>query len=227
MGDYLTLIYTYGFLISVFLLLIIFTSARSEVIDALKRFWAKLLFKRRFSRIIFIYPDKSTKKLYIKIDASHHEQDNKPFFINPSKSIIENGIPTFYYVMDNTFAHDFFNDPKEILGKILKEKRSGESDEKNKKRNIPDLSNSFHDILSEPYRFDARVVQEAMVKAQLGNQLGILEKILSIITSKNLVTIAGVIAIGAGLAAALSWLTLDAINQAEVCKQVAGVVANG
>lgn len=203
---------------SVFLLVF----AGKEVMNKLKR----SMYKRKAIEVELIGPDRKSAIIVCKKkDDSHFEVDGLPFFINSLKAVNRQGINVFTYVLGNSFAHDYVSDPKGALKKIIDEQKA-QKKLKNKKTGeetlIKDLTNDFHNIFDEPYRVDARMLQEVLINAQLSNKT-LWDELIKIFKSKNFVTIMTVIGIGVALTLLLSYQTFDAITNLQPCKQIAEI----
>jgi hypothetical protein len=217
--------YMGGFYGLLFLFLMLFTTARAEITDALQQAWARFRYKQKFVRLKFITSDMSARTIYATIKDAMLEMNDKRFIINPAKAIIEGGIRTFYFVNNNSVGHDFKNNPKEMLTKILKiarktEKAKGKKEIKNnpKPDKEIDARGSIHNIFDEPYRFDAATIQQTINQAQLSAP-SVVDKLVKLFSSKNFLTMALLAVIGAGAAAFMGFLTYNELAQAEFCRQ--------
>ena len=227
--DYLSYTYQIGFMICI----IILALTHKAVINSLKLMW----YRRKAIKLEFINADGTKNSVIAMRKGAEFEYKQCKFFLNPKKAILESGVKTFTYVNLNSMAHDYFNKPEIILQKLIKEaieinvnvqqiekkrfsfksKVVGE-----KKVVVKDISDQFHDIYAEPYRIDARLLQEAMTKAQL-SATAVFDKIIKLFTNKNLVTMAVIIAAASGAAAVLGWLIFDSISQGVVCTNLVDV----
>ena len=147
----------------------------------------------------------------------------------PKKSVRKFGLQRFTFVMNNAIGHDFYNKPREAFKKLIQEAKTNVVLEKKiskgllfkktsiETKEIPDLTEEFHDIFEEPYRLDAKLVQTAMINAQLSNA-SIFDKLLKLLSNKNMITIAMIIGILAAAAALAGWLALDKLTNMPACK---------
>lgn len=192
-----------------------------EIVNKIKR----TLYKRKAINVELIGPDRKSSIIVCKKkDDGYYEVDNMPFFINPLKSIKRGGVDVFTHVLGNSFSHDFINNPKEVLKKIIidckAEKKIKEKD--GKESNVKDLTEEFHNIFDEPYRVDARMLQEVLINAQLSSKT-LWDELIKVFKNKNLITIAIIAIIGIGIILLLSWQIYDAIVHLEICKMAATV----
>lgn len=227
--------YMGGFYGLLFLFLMIFSTARNEISDALRLAWAKFRYKQRFVRLRFISSDMSAMSIYASVKDAMIELKEQRFIINPAKAIMEGGIRTFYFVNNNAAGHDFGHNPKEMLNNIL------EISKKTKQLNInttikkgifkkkevnlesykvKDISGSVHNIFDEPYRFDALTIQQTINQAQLSAP-SVVDKLVRLFTSKNFLTMALIAVVASGSAAFMGFLTYNELAQAEFCRQAA------
>lgn len=225
--------YMGGFYGLLFLFLMIFTTARAEIRDALLLAWAKFRYQQKFVRLRFISSDMSALSIYASIKDAMLEMNDKRFIINPAKAIMDGGIRTFYFVNNNAAGHDFGHNPKEMLDKILeiskKSKRLNvntiikkgifkKNDVKVESQEVKDISGSVHNIFDEPYRFDAATIQQTINQAQLSAP-SVVDKLVKLFTSKNFLTMAMIAVIASGAAAFMGFLTYNELAQAEFCRQ--------
>ncbi|KKN48599.1 hypothetical protein LCGC14_0650980, partial [marine sediment metagenome] len=161
----------------------------------------------------FIGVDSNESYIFIRVKESAYELDDALFILNPKKATTHKGIKIFTFVLNNTFAHDWFVKPIDILKKIHEEVREKKE---NKNKKAVNLSEYFHDPFSEPYRADAALLQEAMIKRMLSNAT-MLDKFMKMITSPNLIRWAVIIGVCAAAAAGLSFMTYDTLVNVPVC----------
>lgn len=234
----LTPYYMGGFYGLAVLFVIIFSTARNEVMDAMQLFWVRLRYKTRFVRLKFIGADMNTLSIYAHIKDAMLKYQDKRFIINPAKAVMERGIRTFYFINDNASGHDFYHKPGDMLDKMLESIKSVQKLEettqtkegkisflkkkvvKKEQIEVKDLSGKVHNIFDEPYRFDASTIQQTINQAQLSAP-SVVEKLIQLFTSKNFLTLAIIAVVAAGLAAGLGFLTYNELAQAEFCRQAA------
>lgn len=194
--------------------IVTYTITPHETKDAMKRWWAKMKYKHVFSRISFINPDQSRMDIYVRTKESKFEHEGLPFFINPKKGIRERGVNTFYFVNKNTVGHDFINDPSEVLKQIIADCKELK---KTKDGEFPDLSSGVHEIWAEPYRFDARMMKEAITNAQLSATQQ-LHELIALFKDKNIIMIAIGIGIAAVAAAGFGFMSYNEFQAVEMCR---------
>ena len=225
--------YMFGF----FLVATVLIITRRETGNALKLWW----FKRKAVLVELIGSDGIASEIVVrKVGTYEYVHDGGHFFINPIKARTRRGIKVFTYVLGNSVSHDFRNKPTESFRKIIEDcKKSIVIMQKQRKWeikgftpkkidydeqvNIKDLTDEFHNIMEEPYRLDAHLVQTAMTNAQLSNA-SIFDKLLKVLSTKNLLTVAIIVGFLAGAAALLGWLTYDKIANVELCQKVTEAV---
>lgn len=211
-----------------YLMMGIIVFAGKEIVNKIKR----LLYKRKAVEVELIGPDrKSAIVVCKKKDDSYYEVDGLPFFINPLKSIKRNGVEVFTHVLGNSFPHDFISNPKDILKKIVGEAREEKKVKIHKKEKkadrtieeiteevmVKDITGSFHNIFDEPYRVDARMLQEVLINAQLSSKT-LWDEIIKIFKNKNLITIAIAALIGIGIILLFTFQTYDYLTHIKVCE---------
>ena len=197
--------------LSIFLLIF----AGKEVTNKLKR----TFYRRKAIEVELIGPDrKSAIVVCKKKDDSHYEVDGLPFFINSLKAIERDKVKVFTHVLGNSFAHDWVTDPKEALKKIIQEAKDEKKIKVKKGEEIlaKDLTDKFHNVFDEPYRVDARMLQEVLINAQLSNKT-LWDELIKIFKSKNFVTLMTVLIIGVGLTLLLAYQTHDAVIHMKAC----------
>lgn len=197
--------------------LIAFLTAPQEMRDGIKRWWAKWRYKNVFSRIEFINADASATEIYVRTRDSKMEFEGMPFFINPKKAIRKRGVNTFTFVNKNTFGHDFINEPSDVLKKIIQDCKSIRTTPHG---DIKDLTDNVHEIYAEPYRYDARMVKEALTNAQLSAAQQ-LHELLKLFSNKNIVLIGGIILVAAGAAALFGFMSFNEFQAVEICRTTA------
>lgn len=200
-----------------------YTITPNETKDAMKRWWAKMKYKNVYSRISFINPDQSQTDIYVRTKESKFEYEGLPFFINPKKGIRVRGVNTFYFVNKNTVGHDFINDPLEILKKIIKESKDMKKDKDGNL--LADITENVHEVWAEPYRFDAKMMKEAITNAQLSATQQ-LHELMSLFKDKNVVMIAIGILIAAAAAAGFGFMSYNEFQAVEMCRTAAEGVIN-
>ena len=224
MIETLNLVYQIGFMVMAVLLALSYKA----VINNLRLLWLR----KRAVKVEFINADGTRTSIIAKREGPEFVYKDMRFFLNPRKALLENNIRVFTYVNHNAIAHDYFNKPEEILRKLLKEareiqvkvkKKTGKNEFKEELRAVKDISENFHDMYSEPYRIDARLIQEAMTKAQLSSAT-VFDKIIQLFTSKNFLTIAVVAVVASGAAAVFGWLIYDKVSQGVICTNIENIV---
>lgn len=178
----------------------------APLIIARKEIWNKLKIFGRKSKVIifrFIGGDSNEIDIILKLEGNTMEIGENKVIINVRKCTNKEGVKVITYVADNALAHDYFQDPKETLKAI------GIRLSKNKDEN-------FHDIYSDPIRIDAKYFNETFLAAQQTNP-DILKKIIAFMTSKNVLTILGAIAIAAAAAAFFSLQANNMLNTIPFC----------
>ena len=208
--------YQIFFYISAFVIAI----AYKDVVNRLRI----LIFRSRSAILQFINFNNNAIDVVVKVDGSSLIYKDKRFFVNPKKAINKNGVKMFTFVYDNTFAHDYKNRPEDILEKMMELSKEIElTNKKWEKIKIKDITEYAHDVTSEPFMIDAKIVQTTLTNAYLSNASAF-DKILKLFSNKNLMTYSLMIAIAAAVAAGLSWLTYNAVSQAPLCKMTAEAV---
>ena|SRR3990167_5138453 len=202
--------------LTMYMLILLVLFAYKEIMNKLKR----RFYKRKAVEVELIGPDRKSEIIVCqKKDDSHYEVDSLPFFINPLKSISRDGVQVFTHVLGNSFAHDFINDPKEVLKKIIQDCKTEKKlkDKEGKEEQIKDITNHFHNIFDEPYRVDARMLQEVLINAQLSSKT-LWDELIKIFKNKNILGIATIVAIGVGLTLLVAFQTYDAIVHMDICQ---------
>ena len=214
-------IYMAGFWIMLF----VFALTSKPTMNRLMMHWHR----RKGALIEIIGADSVASEIVVKRDGYEFVWGDCHFFINPKKSVRKFGLQRFTFVMNNAIGHDFYNKPREAFKKLIQEAKTNVVIEKKiskgllfkktsiETKEIPDLTEEFHDIFEEPYRLDAKLVQTAMINAQLSNA-SIFDKLLKLLSNKNMITIAMIIGILAAAAALMGWLALDKLTNMPACK---------
>ncbi len=195
------------------LLFILIMTSYNEIVESLKIFWCKIWFGRRFAKIRFIGTDSNEDEIYIRAKGTAYELDDEIFILNPKKSTTRKGTKIFTYVLNNTFAHDYFSKPIDILRKIHEEAKAKQTKKENK---AADLSDYFHDPFSEPYRADAALLQETMTKKMLSSAT-MLDKFMKLITNPNLMRYAVIIALCSAAAAGIAFMNYNTLVNVPMC----------
>lgn len=184
------------------------------------------IWKRKGARIKFIDVNHNVHSIIIKRkDNKYFDFDGKKFILNHLKSVKENGIQTFYYPLDNAFAHDFTT--KNALDKIYQEvidikkleiirKNKFSGKESKEIIDVKDLSHHFHDVYETPYATDARNFQEVVINAQLSSR-ELWEELIKLLKSKNLIFWVIIVAAVVGINVILGWSTLDKVTKLPIC----------
>ena len=194
-------------------LFIFFITSFSELVESLKLFYYRTMFGRKFAKVRFIGTDSNEDYIYIRCKGSAYETDDDLFILNPKKATTHKGIKIFTYVLGNTFAHDWFSKPKDILKKIHNDIQKKLE---NKKKKVVDISEDFHDPFSEPYRADAALLQEAMTKRMLSNAT-MLDKFMKLITNPNLIRWAVIIGFCSAAAAGIAFMNYNTLVNVPMC----------
>jgi len=211
-----------GFL--VLFIFIIFASARAEVIEAIKVFWMQMMTQGRFAKIKFIMPDNRARTVLLKVKGLVYEYEDKTFFINPKLYITEKGIKTFFFILNNAFAHNFRENPQDIIKNIYEEQKKIDKMVTVQGEKFVDFSSYIHNIYDEPYRIDMNLLKETLLNAQLAKK-GMLEELLKLFKSKNLLLMVGILAVAAVVGAVTSFMILDHLKNTQLC-QLGGAVIN-
>lgn len=201
--------------ILMYFLLAIVLMCNKEIMNKLKIMWLK----RKHCAIELIGDDrKSSLIIATKKGNGVVEFSDKIFFINPLKSVSRNGMVVYTFVMNNTFGHEYVNDPKGLLLKIVKDCKN-ETELKDKKTKelmkIPDLSSMFHNVFDEPYQVDSTMMKNTLLSAQLSNQEW--DSLLKFFKSKNMITFGVIALIGIGICILLSWGAYDKLVNMKLC----------
>ncbi len=238
----------YGGFMAIILLgiMFIFMYAKVELTDAIKIAMARMRNKGRFSRMIFIFADMSTKTIYTQTTDSLHEYEDARWIMNPAKAVTQGGIKSFFFVNNNSASHDFIHDPSKMLQKILDSAKEEQrvkivtpgkrtvwqkvigkkgTEETTKEETIKDITPQLHNIWDEPYKFDAQAIQSTISQAQLATPT-IVDKLLRLFTSKNFMTMTMITVGAAGAAAVLGFVTYNEIVNLPLCQNIAAEVIN-
>ena len=212
-----------GFLI--LFIFIIFASARAEVIEAIKVFWMQLMTQGRFVRIKFVMPDNKVRAMLLKVKGLVYDiPDIGTCFINPKLYVTEKGIKTFYCILGNAFMHNFSDNPETIIKKMYDEQDKLDKMIDVQGQRHVDFSDYIHNIYDEPYRIDMNLLKETLLNAQLAKK-GLLEELLKLFKSRNLLIFVVVLAIASVVGAATSFMVLDHLKNTQLC-QMGGAVIN-
>lgn len=190
--------------------------ANREIRNKLKLMWLK----RKAAVIELIGSDMKASQIIVKKKNDYTlEFENHTFFINSLRAVERNGIKIYTHVMGNAFGHNYTNDPKAYLNKMISD-TTKEIKIKDKKGNFlssKDLTDSFHNVYDESYRLDGRMLQETLYNAQLSNK-ELWEEIIKFFKSKNLLTYGIIIMIGVGLVLLVSFGTYNKLVNIPVCQ---------
>lgn len=202
--------------VSTTLIFIFIITSFNELVESLKLFYNRMIHGRRFVKLRFIGADSNESYIYVRVKGAAYETDDELFILNPKKATTHKGIKIFTYVLNNTFAHDFFSKPSEILQKIIKEVIAKQNKKDKKDKKLPDISDYFHDPFSEPYRADAALLQEAMTKRMLSNAT-MLDKFMKLITNPNLIRWAMIIGVASLAAAGMAFMNYNTLVNVPMC----------
>ena len=194
------------------LLFILIITSFNEILESLKIFFYKMWYGRRFSKLRFIGADSNESYMYIRAKGAAYEYDDEIFILNPKKSTTHKGLKIFTYVLNNTFAHDYFSKPEDILKKIIADVK----DKKQIKDKKVDISDAFHDPFSEPYRADAALLQEAMTKKMLSSST-MLDKFMKLITNPSIIRWAMIIGVSSLAAAGMAFMNYNTLINVPMC----------
>lgn len=177
------------------------------IIIARKEIWNKIkIFGRKEKVAIFrfIGADACEQEVVLTLDGNTLEHDESKFIVNPKRATFQRGIKIFTYVANNAITHDYHTDPNKTL------KQLGEDIKKTD-------AESLHDIFSDPIRIDAKYFNETFLSASQTNP-DMLKKMISFLTSKNIIGMMFIIALAAGAAAFLSLQANNLLNTIPLCQ---------
>lgn len=176
------------------------------LIIARKEIWTKFKVFGRKSKVIIlrmIGGDANEIDIVLTLKGNTMEVGENKVIINPRKATMKDGIRVLTYVADNALAHDYFEDPNKTLRQIAADLNKNTED-------------NMHDIFTDPIRVDAKYFNETFLAAQQTNP-DILKKIISFLTSKNILVMLGAIALAAGAAALLGLQANNILNSIPFC----------
>lgn len=175
-----------------------FIVAWQPVSQSFKKFW-HFLSGQKYICIKFLNSNMFIGKLYVKKinNQVYENKKGEPFFLNPHKSVKEDGYITFYRVFNNAFAHDFGHTPEDILDNMLNDSKKF-VDLKGKK--VKDLTEDIY-TFQEPYKTDSSLVQQWAVQQSLASKTDIFDQLLTLLKKPNIIVMLGIIIILAAVAA--------------------------